>query len=116
MYLRAEAGQLPELKRVIAAYCERVVMDETLPAALAALFRDSVPAATLPPRAGASSSPADARAREALGHYNRALERLKLGTGAASVPSWTRCDRCSKSGAVSRPRVRRVSVRIRAGP
>ncbi len=79
MYLRAEAGQLPELKRVIAAYGERVVMEETLPAALAALFRDSVPAATLPPRAGASSSPADARAREALGHYNRALERLKLG-------------------------------------
>ena len=79
MYLRAESGQLPELKRVIAAYGERVVMEETLPAALAALFRDSVPAATLPPRAGASSSPADARAREALGHYNRALERLKLG-------------------------------------
>ena len=79
LYLRAEAGQLPELKRVIAAYGERVVMEDTLPAALAALFRDSVPAATLPPRAGASSSPADARAHEALGHYDRAIERLKVG-------------------------------------
>jgi hypothetical protein len=36
LYLRAESGQLPELKRVIAAYGDRVVMEETLPAALAA--------------------------------------------------------------------------------
>jgi uncharacterized membrane protein (UPF0182 family) len=34
LYLRAESGQLPELKRVIAAYGDRVVMEETLPAAL----------------------------------------------------------------------------------
>jgi uncharacterized membrane protein (UPF0182 family) len=45
LYLRAESGQLPELKRVIAAYGDRVVMEETLPAALAALFKESVPAA-----------------------------------------------------------------------
>ncbi|SAL60419.1 hypothetical protein AWB65_05445 [Caballeronia humi] len=30
LYLRAASGQLPELKRVIAAYGERVVMEETL--------------------------------------------------------------------------------------
>jgi uncharacterized membrane protein (UPF0182 family) len=30
LYLRAETGQLPELKRVIAAYGDRVVMEETL--------------------------------------------------------------------------------------
>jgi uncharacterized membrane protein (UPF0182 family) len=39
LYLRAEAGQLPGLKRVIAAYGDRVVMDETLAGALAALLR-----------------------------------------------------------------------------
>jgi uncharacterized protein len=33
LYLRAESGQLPELKRVIAAYGGRVVMKDTLPAA-----------------------------------------------------------------------------------
>ena len=67
LYLRAESGQLPELKRVIAAYGDRVVMEETLPAALAALFKESVPVAPLPARAGASSSgPVDERAREAL--------------------------------------------------
>ena len=41
LYLRAKTGQLPELKRVIAAYGDRVVMEDTLPAALAALFKDT---------------------------------------------------------------------------
>jgi uncharacterized membrane protein (UPF0182 family) len=80
LYLRAESGQLPELKRVIAAYGDRVVMENTLPEALAALFKESVPVAALPIRAGASpAGPADARAREALGHYDRAIDRLKAG-------------------------------------
>src|SRR4029079_14507049 len=52
LYLRAETGQLPELKRVIAAYGDRVVMEETLPVALAALFKESAPVAALPIRAG----------------------------------------------------------------
>jgi hypothetical protein len=71
---------LPELKRVIAAYGDRVVMEETLPEALAALFKESVPAAGLPARAGATpAGPGDERARAALGHYDRAIERLKVG-------------------------------------
>jgi uncharacterized membrane protein (UPF0182 family) len=73
LYLRAASGQLPELKRVIAAYGDRVVMEETLGEALAALFRQSGPAATQPP------GTADARGREALAHYQRAIERLKAG-------------------------------------
>ncbi len=80
LYLRAESGQLPELKRVIAAYGDRVVMEETLPAALAALFEESVPAAPLPVRVGTpSAGPENERAREALGHYDRAIEHLKAG-------------------------------------
>jgi hypothetical protein len=80
LYLRAESGQLPELKRVIAAYGDRVVMEETLPAALAALFKDSIPVAALTVKAGPSTAgPADERAREALGHYDRAIDRLKVG-------------------------------------
>ena len=80
LYLRAESGQLPELKRVIAAYGDRVVMEETLPAALAALFKESALVAPLTARAGApSSGPANERAREALGHYDRAIDRLKAG-------------------------------------
>ena len=46
LYLRAETGQVPELKRVIAAYGDRVVMEETLDGALAALFKESAPVST----------------------------------------------------------------------
>ena len=73
LYLRAESGQLPELKRVIAAYGDRVVMDETLGGALAALFKGSAPSAAAP------GGTTDARARDALAHYERAVERLKAG-------------------------------------
>ncbi|AUT74299.1 UPF0182 family protein [Paraburkholderia hospita] len=73
LYLRAASGQLPELKRVIAAYGERVVMQDTLAQALAALFEETSPAISK------SSGTADARAHEALARYNRALERLKAG-------------------------------------
>jgi len=83
LYLRAQSGQLPELKRVIAAYGDRVVMEETLPAALAALFKESAPLAALPALAGPSAAgPADERARKALAHYDRAIDRLKAGDWA----------------------------------
>jgi uncharacterized protein len=83
LYLRAEHGQLPELQRVIAAYGDHVVMKETLAEALSGLFEGgttpSVPnaetAARLP---GAAAD----RAREALDHYNRAIERLRSGDWA----------------------------------
>ncbi|WP_458761703.1 UPF0182 family membrane protein [Cupriavidus basilensis] len=73
LYLRAESGQLPELKRVIAAYGDHVVMEETLGAALAALFKEAAPVVAAP------GGPPDGRAREALAHYDRAMERLKAG-------------------------------------
>jgi uncharacterized membrane protein (UPF0182 family) len=81
LYLRATTGQLPELKRVIAAHGDRVVMEETLGAALAALFTEIAAPPARPPEAGsaAGAGPPDARAREALAHYDRAIERLKAG-------------------------------------
>lgn len=81
LYLRAATGQLPELKRVIAAYGDRVVMEETLGAALAALFKDTAPPLPRPAEAATvgATGPPDARAREALAHYDRAIERLKAG-------------------------------------
>jgi uncharacterized protein len=83
LYLRAQSGQLPELKRVIAAYGDRVVMEETLPAALAALFKESAPVAA-PPALGPppAAGPANAQARDALAHYDRAIDRLKAGDWA----------------------------------
>ena len=81
--VRAEQGQLPELKRVIAAYGDHVVMKETLAEALSALFEPS--AASTAPNTSTGTpleGPAADRAREALDHYNQAMERLKSGDWA----------------------------------
>jgi uncharacterized protein len=77
LYLRAEHGHLPELKRVIAAYGEHVVMRETLAEALAALFVE--PGAAAAEEAPVAGRAAAGRAQEALDRYNRAVERLKSG-------------------------------------
>jgi hypothetical protein len=81
LYLRAQSGQLPELKRVIAIYRDRVVMKETLAEALAALFKTST-APAAPAAASAATAavgPLSDRAREALAHYDRAIAKLKAG-------------------------------------
>jgi uncharacterized membrane protein (UPF0182 family) len=83
LYLRAEQGQLPELKRVIAAYGDHVVMKETLAEALSALFSEpgatpATPGTPPPPLTGQAAD----RARDALAHFNRAMERLKSGDWA----------------------------------
>ena len=79
LYLRAESGQLPELKRVIAAYGDRVVMEETL---RARRWRRCSRRPRRSPHAGERQRFAvggRTRAREALDHYDRAIERLKAG-------------------------------------
>ena len=83
LYLRAEHGQLPELKRVIAAYGDHVVMRDTLADALSALFETGN--APRPPSASIGTplgAPAPTKAREALEHYEQAIARLKSGDWA----------------------------------
>ncbi len=79
LYLRAQGGRIPELKRVVAAHEGRVAMAETLDAALTALFgeaRRGAPAASVTgPAPAADTAPTAgerALAREALEHYDRA--------------------------------------------
>ncbi len=81
LYLRAQGGRIPELKRVVAAQEGRVAMAETLDAALAALVGApipsqtiaDVPAATPSPTATASADTALASlTRRAGDHYDRA--------------------------------------------
>jgi uncharacterized membrane protein (UPF0182 family) len=80
LYLRAAQGQLPELKRVIAAYGDHVVMKETLAEALSVLFETgAAPSAPSTSMGTSLATPAPAKAREALDHYNQAIERLKSG-------------------------------------
>jgi uncharacterized membrane protein (UPF0182 family) len=84
LYLRAEQGHLPELKRVIAAYGEHVVMKETLAEALSALFMETsaAPAKRDAATEMPGASPADNRAQKALDRYNQAMEKLRSGDWA----------------------------------
>jgi uncharacterized protein len=81
LYLRAEQGHLPELKRVIAAYGEHVVMRETLSEALSALFEGGPVPAPAPPNGVPPTSSAGS-AQDALNHFNQAMTRLKSGDWA----------------------------------
>jgi len=97
LYLRAEGGKIPELKRVIVAYQNRVVMEETLEAALSRLFGGqprptpttvaaasadtaAAPVAAAPSTAETTSKELLTRARE---HYDRAIAAQRAGDWAA---------------------------------
>jgi len=73
-------GPIGHMGQEVVAHASEV-MEETLGAALAALFKETAPPPARPSEAGAAAraGPPDARAREALGHYDRAIERLKAG-------------------------------------
>jgi len=82
LYIRAEAGQLPELKRVLVSDGERVVMEETLGDALLALFGevDSSPYGAGPgagARAGADGEKStDELIADAQWHYDAILDSM----------------------------------------
>jgi len=96
LYLRAEGGQIPELKRVIVAYQNRVVMEETLDAALARLFGGESPGTTptepraptdttefVPAATGAVASAATAELlRQLRDHFDRATAAQRAGNWA----------------------------------
>jgi hypothetical protein len=94
LYLRAAGGRIPELKRVIVAYQNQIVMDNTLDAAIAKIF--SKGAIIRPPDAevqtagaiglpiapltgGESVETLAARARQ---HFDRAIEAQRSGDWA----------------------------------
>lgn len=89
IYLQAENGPIPELKRVIVATGNRVVMEPSLEEAIARLFGQQAPApSTEPAKTGpiAPSPPVPAGlleiVRSAQDHYARAQEALRSGDWA----------------------------------
>jgi len=86
LYLRAEGGGIPELKRVVVAYQNQVVMEETLEAGLARLFGGAVApaAAAAAPRGAArpGDGPAADLARRAAELYQGAVEAQRSGDWA----------------------------------
>jgi len=92
LYLRAEGGKIPELKRVIVAYQNQVVMGETLDGALAELFggyaapREQTIASSGSDTTRAETAGSDAELRAlaatARGHYQAALAAQREGDWA----------------------------------
>jgi uncharacterized protein len=86
IYLRAEGGRIPELKRVVVAYQNRVIMRETLEQGLAEMFGGRVGRPTTTPTIaadtagtrGGGANTADPRLAslltEARRHYDAALQ------------------------------------------
>jgi uncharacterized membrane protein (UPF0182 family) len=86
IYLRAEGGRIPELKRVVVAYQNRVAMEETLEAGLARLFGgtiESAAAAPAPPPPSVGDGGVADLSRRASEHYQRAIAAQRAG-------DWTR--------------------------
>ena len=94
LYLRAQAGRIPELTRVIIAYQNQIVMERTLEAGLARLFGAAVPSGAKPDapaapqpsepedRATAGVSVAPELAAEARATYDRAIAAQRAGDWA----------------------------------
>lgn len=80
LYLQAESGRLPELKRVLVAYGGRVAMAENLEAALQQVLGVEEVAQPVPPEETVpSSTDAAVLARSAQAHYQAAQECLRRG-------------------------------------
>ncbi len=83
IFLQAESGRLPELKRVIVAHGSRIAMRETLAEALAAVFGGQAPEpaqpVSEPTEPPALSDDLAELAQQAQEHYLAAQECLKAG-------------------------------------
>jgi uncharacterized protein len=85
LYLAAEKGSLPELKRVIVAFGNQIAMEETLEQSLQRIFGGKpTPGPVIQQPVAAPQTPAAEKelARQALGHFSRAQELLRQGNWA----------------------------------
>ncbi len=85
LYLAAEQGSLPELKRVVAVFGNRIAMRENLEDALHELFGDAAEgrmASSSAVQAAVAKEAGGDPAAEAMDHYERSMERLRAGDWA----------------------------------
>jgi uncharacterized protein len=94
LYLRSEGGGIPELKRVIVAYQDQVVMEETLEAGLARLFSGAAAPATVAVEAAPAVQAGAGRAadltRQAVQLYQSAVAAQRAGNWAQYGADLTR--------------------------
>ena len=88
IYLRAEGGQIPELKRVVVAHQNQVVMAETLDAGLSLLFGGSAGRPSVVVDSAEATAPAAATGasatllRQVQDAYDRAIAAQRAGNWA----------------------------------
>ncbi len=90
LYLQADKGRIPELKRVVVAYENQVVMDETLDGALTTMFGGATrqraildqPGIGVAAAAGADDPQLQAQMAEARRHFQSALDAQRNGDWA----------------------------------
>ena len=81
IYLRAEGGTIPELKRVVVAHENRVAMGETLEEGLNLLFGGGAPSRPVVStgQEGSAPSPDAGLISQAQQHYDRAIAAQRAG-------------------------------------
>jgi len=83
LYLKAERGQLPELKRVIVAYGNRIAMEETLDNSLRSIFGGKVIRKDILPSMPSTSKNIDDLIKEAGERFRKAEQYLRQGNWSA---------------------------------
>lgn len=84
LYLRAETGKIPELKRVIVAHENRIAMEESLEAALGRIFGGAAAPRRPAPQAESAGvqPPAEDFGARAQAHFERAMKAQREGDWA----------------------------------
>jgi uncharacterized membrane protein (UPF0182 family) len=88
LYLKAEAGKIPELKRVVVAYENKIAMEETLEEGLSKIFGSGAggkpqgSTVIKSPASGRISQDIEERIRRAIGTYEEALQAQRDGDWA----------------------------------
>ena len=89
IYLRAEQGELPELRRVIVAYGDRVVMEPTLNAALQSIFGETPPqASTAPANSEEPTSPPNRLPETVTNLVDTAVDTYNKAQAALQAGNW----------------------------
>src|SRR5437667_140260 len=87
LYLRADGGRTPEMKRVVVAYQNQVVMEETLEAGLARLFGGRVESTAAAAASTGGAAPGNGRAADLA---RRAAELYQRAVAAQRGGDWAR--------------------------
>ncbi len=119
LYLRAASGKIPELKRVIVAYENRIAMEETLEASLARIFGSELPSGQgLEEKIGAAQpAPKAASAEGALNLIQQAGDAYDRAIQAQRQGDWSRYgEEIKKLGAILEDLARQKSAQAPRTP